>query len=124
MTLFRVMALCLATVLVGEALMVELEKGIHLGDPWGPLVFAMLFIALGFAVRRKASIWISLVGALVAAIAYVTIGYWVAGFVGSGMTKWRWLGSPPVLIIATLYFFTLTAIGVVAASIKIPRGNR
>ncbi len=51
---------------------------------------------------------------------YVTLGHWIAGALFDGTSAWVWLGAPPVIALATTYFFALIAIGVGAASVRLP----
>jgi hypothetical protein len=122
MTSLRAFAVFAVSVLLIEAVMVELEKVSPQVVRWGAPCFAIEFVILGVLVRRFTPLLPSLIGAFGGAIVYVTIGYWVAGYVGDGKTVWVWLGSPVVLTIATMYFFVLMAIGIGAASVR-PRGS-
>ncbi len=123
MTSLRAFALFAAGVLLIEAAMVELEKVSPEVGRWGAPLFAIEFVVLGVLVRRFTPLVPSLIGAFGGAIVYVTIGYWVAGYVGEGRTAWVWLGSPVVLTMATMYFFVLMAIGIGVASVRRPRST-
>jgi hypothetical protein len=119
--LFRAIALAVVAVLLIEAMMVELEKAAPIVAQWGALWFALLFFVVGFVLRRLASIGSALFSAFIAAIAYVTLGHWILGLLASGVAAWIWLGPPGVIVVATVYFFALIAIGVGAASVRLPR---
>lgn len=122
MMLLRTIAGAVVAVLLIEAVMTEVEKAAPIAaDRWGALWYALLFLALGFVLRRFAPTGSALWSALVAAIAYVTLGHWIARFLWSGVTAWVWLGAPPVIALATTYFFALIAIGIGAASVRLPR---
>ncbi len=121
MMVFRAVAAAVVSVLVLEAFMVELEKGIPVVAQSGALWFALLFVALGFGLRRFVTTESALIGALGGAIAYVTLGYWIAGYVDSGTIAWHWLGHPATMAIAAAYFFTLMAIGIGVASVRLRR---
>jgi hypothetical protein len=108
-------------VLVLEALMVELEKVIPFVARWGALWFALLFVVVGFVLRRFTTTESALIGALVAAIAYVTLGAWIAGYLVDGTIAWHWLGGAMTMAIATVYFFTLMVVGIGAASVRLRR---
>jgi uncharacterized BrkB/YihY/UPF0761 family membrane protein len=103
--------------------MVEIEKAIPIvSGRWSALSYAVLFVVFGFAVRRVTSTGSSLLGVFAAAIAFVTLGYWIGGYLTG--TPRGWLGAPVTIAIAALYFFTLMAIGVGAASLRLRRWNR
>ena len=121
MMFFRAIGAAVVAVLVLEALMVELEKVLPIVAQWGALCFALLFVVLGFALRRFTSTQSALIGALVAAIAYVTLGPWIAAYFANGTIAWHWLGHATTMAIATVYFFTLMVIGIGAASVRLPR---
>lgn len=122
-TRIGIMAACAAAVLIVEALMVELEKVTpNVGGSSSVLYYALLFIAFGFTVRRLTSTASSLLGALAAAIAFVTLGYWIAGYLTA--RHGGWLGPPMTTAIAAISFFSLMAIGVGAASLRRWRWNR
>jgi hypothetical protein len=121
MILFRAIAVAVVAVLLIEAIMVELEKAAPIVAQWGALWYALLFVALGFVLRRFTSPGYALCSALVAAIAYITLVHWILGFLASGVTGWVWLGPPGEVVMATVYFFVLIAIGIGAASVRLPR---
>ena len=121
MRFFRTVAPAVVAVLVLEALMVEIEKAIPIVAQWGALWYALLFVGLGFVLRRFISTEPALVGVLVAAIAYVTLGAWIAAYLQNGTIAWHWLGHATTMAIATVYFFTLMVIGIGAASVRLRR---
>jgi hypothetical protein len=119
MKFFRAMAPAVVAVLALEALMVETEKAIPIVEQWSALWFALLFVGLGFVLRRRTSTASAIFGALVAAIAYVTLGAWIAEYLRNGTMAWHWLGHAMTMAMATVYFFTLMAIGIAAASFQL-----
>jgi hypothetical protein len=121
MILARAIAFAVVAVLLIEAMMVELEKAAPIVGQLAALWFALLFAGLGFVLRRFASTGAALVSGLVAAIAYVTLGHWIAGYLADGATAWVWLVSAIVVAVAAVYFFALIAIGIGAASIRLPQ---
>ncbi len=121
MMLFRAITPAVVAVLVLEALMVELEKVIPIVAHWGALCYALLFVVLGFVLQRFTSTQSALIGAFVAAIAYVTLGRWIAAYFVNDTIAWHWLGDATTMAIATVYFFTLMVIGIGAASVLLRR---
>jgi hypothetical protein len=121
MIFLRIVAGCVLAVLVLEALMVELESVSPIAGRLGALWYAVLFVVLGYTARRVASTGQALVAVLAGAIAFVTLGNWIAGYIGGGRIAWRWLGPPTTIVTAMLYFFALMAIGIAAASLQLRR---
>ncbi len=119
MRFFRAVVSAVVAVLVLEALMVEIEKAIPIVAQWGALSYALLFVVFGFVLRRFTTTESALFGALVAAMAYVTLGVWIAAYLGNGTIAWHWLGNAMTMAIAAVYFFTLMVIGIGAGSVRL-----
>ena len=89
-----------------------------------PAVVAVLVLEAPTDEIEKAIPIVAQRGALVAAMAYVSLGVWVAAYLGNGAIAWHWVGNAMTMSIATVYFFTLMMIGIGAASVRLRRRTR